>query len=106
MFCRIDRATGTSDDPAALRQIGLVAAKRTEVMMTVPSVHGAPGTRSARTKARVPRHGWSLSGPRAEHVDVRSSSGKFIEGQELQTPKSEVTRTNLLPGLECGGQHV
>lgn len=60
MLCRIDRATGTSDDPAALRQIGLAAAKRREVMMTVPSVHGAPGTRSARTKARLPRHGCSF----------------------------------------------
>ncbi|KAK1461457.1 hypothetical protein CMEL01_14411 [Colletotrichum melonis] len=41
MLCRIDRATGTSDDSAALRQIGLAAAKRREVMMTVPSARGA-----------------------------------------------------------------
>ncbi|KAK1499571.1 cutinase [Colletotrichum cuscutae] len=44
MLCRIDRATGTSDDSAALRQIGLAAAKRREVMMTVPSARGALGS--------------------------------------------------------------
>ncbi|KXH52046.1 hypothetical protein CSIM01_07865 [Colletotrichum simmondsii] len=103
MLRRIDRATGTPDDPAALRQIGLAAAKRREVMMTVPSVHGAPGTRSARSKARLPRHGCSLSGPRAECVDVGSSRREFIEERDLQTPESEVMGTSLLPGLECGG---